>query len=69
MLVLSRKQDDSVEIPDLGVSIQVLSVRGNRVQLGFVAPSDVRIVRGELGQTKQDIDLTKVVDITAALRR
>jgi carbon storage regulator CsrA len=47
MLVLTRKVGDKVQLGD-DVEIEVLSIRGNRVRLGIVAPSDVKILRGEL---------------------
>lgn len=48
MLVLSRRKDEAVLIPDLGLTVKVLSVRGNQVRLGFDAPEFVDIVRKEL---------------------
>ena len=47
MLVLTRKRGESIQIGE-EVQIQVLSVQGNRVRLGIVAPSDVGVRRGEL---------------------
>jgi len=47
MLVLSRKQHESIVI-DATVTITVLRVKGNKVQIGIDAPSDVHVVRGEL---------------------
>lgn len=48
MLVLSRRKEESVVIPDLGVTIKVLGIRGKQVRLGFQAPEFVEIVRQEL---------------------
>ena len=48
MLVLSRKQDQRVVFPNLGVAVEILRVEGNRVRVGVEAPDDVRILRGEL---------------------
>ena len=47
MLVLSRKRGESVVIGD-GVTVTVLSVEGDRVRLGFVAPAEVPIHREEV---------------------
>lgn len=47
MLVLSRKADERIMIGD-DIELYVVEVRGNRVRLGFTAPEDVRILRGEL---------------------
>jgi len=47
MLVLSRKIGEKLVIGD-NVTVVVSRVAGNRVTLGIEAPSDVRIVRGEL---------------------
>jgi len=47
MLVLSRKIGEKLVIGD-NITVVVSRVAGNRVTLGIQAPSDVRIVRGEL---------------------
>lgn len=48
MLVLSRRLDEAIIIPDAGIQITVLSVQGNRVRLGIDAPATVEIRRCEL---------------------
>ena len=48
MLVLSRKQDEEIVFPELGIAVRVVRTKGNQVRLGIKAPSDVRILRGEL---------------------
>lgn len=47
MLVLSRKVEDTIIIGD-SVKIKVVQIKGNRIRLGIEAPSDVKILRGEL---------------------
>lgn len=47
MLVLSRKQQESIVI-DVNVTITVLRIKGNKVQIGIDAPGNVHVVRGEL---------------------
>lgn len=46
MLVLTRKTNESIFIAG-GIEVMVVQVRGNRVRLGFRAPSDVSIQRKE----------------------
>jgi carbon storage regulator len=48
MLVLSRKPNDGVVLPGLGITVRVLSVKGNTVRIGIEAPHDVQVVREEL---------------------
>ena len=48
MLVLSRRLGEKIVLPGLGITLQVLSVKGNAVRLGIEAPPDVRVLRGEL---------------------
>jgi carbon storage regulator CsrA len=48
MLVLSRRPTEKVLLPDLGVTFQVLSTRGNTVRLGIDAPPQVKILREEI---------------------
>lgn len=47
MLILTRREGDAIYI-DGGVRIVVLSVDRKGVRLGIEAPSDVRILRGEI---------------------
>ncbi len=47
MLILSRKQDDSVIIGD-DIEIKVISIDKGSVRLGFSAPESCVILRGEL---------------------
>lgn len=47
MLVLTRKAEQKIQIgPD--VVITILDVKGRYVRIGIEAPSEVRILRGEL---------------------
>jgi carbon storage regulator len=48
MLVLSRKVGEKIVIPDCGVTLTVLGVRGNRVRLGIAAPPDTVVHREEV---------------------
>ena len=47
MLVLSRKKDESLYIGGC-VRVVVVDVRGDKVQLGIEAPSDVSVYRSEV---------------------
>lgn len=47
MLVLSRKQGESIVIDDR-IVVTVSRISGNRVTVGIEAPDDVRVLRGEL---------------------
>lgn len=47
MLVLSRKVGEEIVIGD-NIRVRVLSILGNQIRLGFVAPREVSITREEL---------------------
>ena len=47
MLVLSRNVNERILIGD-DVAVQVLSVHGHKVRLGFTAPDNTRILREEI---------------------
>ncbi len=49
MLVLTRRQDESIVIDDR-IVITVLSIEGDKVKIGITAPRDVTILRQELHQ-------------------
>ena len=48
MLVLSRREGESVVIPDCRVEIIVKEITGGMVRLGFAAPDEVDIFREEI---------------------
>jgi carbon storage regulator len=47
MLVLSRKLGEKIHIGN-DITLTVVSIMGNRVQLGIEAPDDVSVLRDEL---------------------
>ena len=48
MLVLSRKEEQKILFPALGISLEILHIKGSTVRVGIDAPMEVRIVRDEL---------------------
>lgn len=48
MLVLSRKVDQKVVFPNLGISVQVLRIGNRSIRLGIDAPPEVVVMRDEL---------------------
>jgi carbon storage regulator CsrA len=48
MLVLSRRCNEKVIFPTLGISIEVRRIIGKRVQLAIAAPAEIPILRHEL---------------------
>lgn len=48
MLVLSRRQNERISFPNLGIKVDVLRVAGKIVKLGIDAPEHVRIMRDEV---------------------
>jgi len=68
MLVLSRKETDKVMFPTLGITVEVLRIRGNTTRLGVDAPSDVPVQRHELAGLKS-IDFASEEDDKSKLSR
>ncbi len=50
MLVLSRRQDDKIVFPNLGITVEILKIVGRTVRVGVEAPPQVRVLRHELAQ-------------------
>lgn len=50
MLVLSRGVDEKVVFPNLGITVQILRIAGNKVRVGVEAPSNVRVLREEIAE-------------------
>ena len=52
MLVVSRRPNEKLVFPALGITIQIAKVNGQTVRLGVIAPRDVQVLRHELaGET------------------
>jgi|WetSurMetagenome_2_1015567.scaffolds.fasta_scaffold1174995_2 carbon storage regulator len=47
MLILSRKVDEVINIGDK-ITVKVLAIKDGQVKLGFEAPKELQIYRGEL---------------------
>lgn len=47
MLVLSRREGQTIRLPGLDIEISVLKTQGGRVQIGIEAPREISIQRGE----------------------
>jgi carbon storage regulator CsrA len=48
MLVLTRRESEKIVFPELGVTVEIVSLKGNRARIGVQAPQDVRILRQEI---------------------
>ena len=53
MLVLSRRLNEKVVLPGLGITVQVLAIRRGAVRLGIEAPPGVTVLREELVDKSQ----------------
>ena len=47
MLVLGRKQGETIVIGD-NVTVTVVKIHANRIELGVEAPREIPVLRGEL---------------------
>ncbi len=51
MLVVTRKQDESILISD-DIEITVLEITRDKVKIGVNAPKEIKIIRSELKETQ-----------------
>jgi carbon storage regulator len=65
MLVLSRKQGESIQIGD-NITIKIVSVGQGRVKIAIDAPSNVTILRQELCDGQSDCVLSAVPPVRVA---
>ena len=56
MLVLSRRTDETICLPDLGITIKVVKLKGKTVSIGIDAPDQIQILRGELVEAATSFD-------------
>ena len=48
MLVLSRGRDEKIVFPNVGITVQILRIVGNRVRVGIEAPPQIKVLRHEI---------------------
>jgi carbon storage regulator len=48
MLVLTRKENESVVVDGGQIVLTILKIRGNQISLGIQAPREVSVLRAEL---------------------
>jgi carbon storage regulator CsrA len=61
MLVVSRRLNEKIVLPSLGVTLEVVGFKGNTVKLGIAAPTDVKVLRQEIVA-----DVPIIADLAAA---
>jgi carbon storage regulator CsrA len=54
MLVLSRRLNETIVLPTVGITVHILGVKGNVVKVGIDAPPEVKILREELAQPEAE---------------
>jgi carbon storage regulator CsrA len=54
VLVLTRRENEKILLPDVGVTVELMAVQGNRARLGISAPDNIRILREEVA-ANQDV--------------
>ncbi|MGB7327712.1 MAG: response regulator, partial [Rubripirellula sp.] len=61
MLVLSRRADDSIVFPGLGITIHILRLNRQVARVGIEAPPEIRVLRRELadGSTEETFDVNE----------
>jgi carbon storage regulator len=71
MIVLSRKQNESIIIND-DITIVVVEIRGDKVRLGVEAPKEMFVHRGEVYQairgSKEDRTRSLIQDLQRQIR-
>ncbi len=50
MLVLSRRPQEKIVFPHVGITVEVVSVSGQTVRVGVTAPKDILILRNEVAE-------------------
>lgn len=66
MLVLSRGRNDKIVFPNLGITVEILNITGNKVRVGVDAPSSVTVLRHELAG---DLTVTPSPDVVNPSRK
>ena len=74
MLVLSRREDESIIVND-NIEIKIIGIKQDQVKIGIVAPKDVKIFRKEIYDEIQKANIAaasttvKIGDLKNALSK
>ena len=60
MLVLSRREEEKICFPSLGITVQILQVSNGRVKVGVDAPAEVRILREEVTDSSPQSNVSRL---------
>lgn len=52
MLVLTRREEQKIIFPTMGVTVEVLRIRGNVAKIGINAPAEIPVLREEIAGEK-----------------
>lgn len=50
MLVLTRRENERIVFPEVGITVELVAINGSRARIGVDAPSEVRILRHEIAE-------------------
>jgi carbon storage regulator len=53
MLVMNRKSGQHVFVPQYGIDLKIVEIRGNQVRIGITAPPEIKVYRGEIWKRVQ----------------
>ena len=56
MLVLSRRPNEKIVFPSIGITVEVFRIQGNVVRLGIEAPPSVPVYRGEIASSLKEMN-------------
>lgn len=50
MLVLTRRENEKIVFPEVGITVELVAINGSRARIGVQAPAEVRILRHEIAE-------------------
>lgn len=68
MLVVSRKENQAVIFPALGISVKIQRIGGKAVSVGVEAPQNVRVLRGELLDHEEALSAARSAELDVKAR-
>ena len=62
MLVVTRRPQEKITFPALGITVQLLRLAAGRARIGIEAPADIKILREELPPSEESKSLVETSD-------
>lgn len=61
MLVLTRRQNETIRFPELDITIEIIQTKASTTRVGIDAPMEIKVLRGEMKDDQSEPSVAKKI--------